>query len=75
MSYEIWTAHRYGSQFGLPETKLKDELTEDEVRSELPGLSRRTGMLLHNLLVVREGVSWRANRWLTQDWGTRDATS
>ncbi len=66
MSYEIWTKHRYGNQFGTPETKLADQLTQEAVAERLRlGIP---GHLLHNLLVVREGVWWRTNVWMTQ-WG------
>lgn len=67
MSYEIWSAHRYGSQFGLPETRLADGLSVEQVPERLRlGF---TGHLLHNLLVVHEGVSWRGNKWLDQFGG------
>ncbi len=70
MSYEIWSAHRYGSQFGLPETKLAEDLSDDQVAERVRlGF---VGHLQHNLLVVREGEAWRANRWLIQhDGGKR----
>ncbi len=67
MSYEIWTAHRYGSQFGLPENRLADELTQEQAIERLR--QGFPGHLLHNVLVVHEGVSWRGNFWLTQFGG------
>lgn len=63
-NYEIWSAHRYGSQFGTPENKLAEGLTEEQAIERVKlGF---VGHLQHNLLVVHEGVWWRANFWLTQ---------
>lgn len=62
MTYEIWSAGRYGKSFGQPQDKLADDMSIDEVaqRAELGFV----GHLLHNLLVVHEGETTRANKWL-----------
>lgn len=63
--FEIWTAHRYGSQFGQPENRLKDELTEEQTVEELRHV-RDTSVMLHTLLVVQDADVTRANRWLEE---------
>lgn len=62
MSYEIWTVHRYGKLFGLPENKLADGLTVEQARERVElGF---VGHLRHNLLVVNGDETIRANKWL-----------
>lgn len=63
MSYEIWTAHRYGALFGHPETKVEDNLTEAQL---VEWLRSDHGKLLHTLLVIEGEDGVRANTWLAR---------
>lgn len=61
MSLELWTRHFYGHQFGQPENRLQEGLSEDEMAAEL---RRDHGLLLHKLLVIDGETKTLANKWL-----------